>query len=450
MGCRTIGFAVVVLALTVPCKQARSQPALPAEPSPTHEPRPWAKGTSESEQALAFELYRAGNAEFAKSRFAEAFVKYREAIRHWDHPAIRYNMAICLMNLDALVEAKDNLDRSLAYGDSPLGTEHYEQGLRLRARLAAQLATLEITSQEPGTDVALDGELLFRAPGGAHAVVMPGLHQVVANGPGLPMLSHSVILVAGTATTLMVEHKVKLVGGDIRHVLEIEELPAKPGRDPLPGTPDAQTRPPAAPQPHPLAPPPSSLQARRRPTSITWEAGVGYGSAWAHSGGDGRALFNVWSDVVAGTRRASTEWSDPIAAWSFGLGGGRWVRDNVALSGRFIWTTFGFSDGTRFDLKYLGSGLQYWPTDHLWLGGGLGYARTDSSPGDESEQQHSRSGFGQDLRAGCTFNIRSKLTFNISAELTSMIFNTTLGPEVATMAVLLGIQPSMALGKGKP
>ncbi|TMQ05930.1 MAG: hypothetical protein E6J90_47640 [Deltaproteobacteria bacterium] len=77
--------------------------------------RPWAKGVSEDEQEVARSLHAEGNAEFAELRFAQALAKYKEALRHWDHPAIRFNIAVSLINLDQPVEAKDNLERSLTY-----------------------------------------------------------------------------------------------------------------------------------------------------------------------------------------------------------------------------------------------------------------------------------------------------------------------------------------------
>jgi hypothetical protein len=44
------------------------------------------RGVPEAEQELARALHAEGNAEFAELRFAQALAKYREALRHWDHP----------------------------------------------------------------------------------------------------------------------------------------------------------------------------------------------------------------------------------------------------------------------------------------------------------------------------------------------------------------------------
>ena len=62
--------------------------------------RPWAKGVSKERQEAAWEVFREGNALLKDSLFAKAADKYREALKSWDHPAIHYNLALALVNLD--------------------------------------------------------------------------------------------------------------------------------------------------------------------------------------------------------------------------------------------------------------------------------------------------------------------------------------------------------------
>ncbi len=61
---------------------------------------PWAAGVPPERRATALRLFRLGNGFFENARYAEALRHYRDAIRSWDHPAIRFNMAVCLVNLD--------------------------------------------------------------------------------------------------------------------------------------------------------------------------------------------------------------------------------------------------------------------------------------------------------------------------------------------------------------
>jgi hypothetical protein len=172
-------------------------PVTPEAPAASDSPRPWAVGVSESEQALALELYVAGNLEFAESRFAQALAKYREAIRHWDHPAIRFNMTVCLINLGQLIEAREHLERSIAYGAGALGADAHAQAVTYRKLLDSQLTHVTISCSEPGAQVTLDGKPLFTGPGTVARFLLPGEHQVVATKPGLQAALQTLALVAG-------------------------------------------------------------------------------------------------------------------------------------------------------------------------------------------------------------------------------------------------------------
>src|SRR5204862_5516188 len=78
--------------------------------------RPWASGVSQDAQKQALVLFDEGNRLFENSEHAAALAKYREALKIWDHPAIRYNAAVALINLDQPLAAHDNLELALRYG----------------------------------------------------------------------------------------------------------------------------------------------------------------------------------------------------------------------------------------------------------------------------------------------------------------------------------------------
>jgi hypothetical protein len=182
-----------VLALSATRAQAQSLPSIPND----KESRPWATGVSAREQAVAREIHRAGNEDFIESRFAHALVKYKEAIRHWDHPAIRFNMAVVLVNLDRPIEARDHLERSLVYGPLALGADSHREALTYRKLLDAQLVRLTIACEEPGATVTLDGKFVLSGPGSTEEVVLPGEHQVVTTKAGFGTASETFFLVAG-------------------------------------------------------------------------------------------------------------------------------------------------------------------------------------------------------------------------------------------------------------
>lgn len=211
VGRKPSGHLIVRCLCAVPvwifaCAAAMSTPRASADPATipaaprNDEARPWATGVSDAEQRVARALHAEGNAEFAELRFAQALAKYREALRHWDHPAIRFNIAVCLINLDQPVEAKDNLERSLAYRAAALDGDAYAQAMTYRKLLDAQLAQLRITCSEPSAVVTLDGKYLFTAPGSTDQFLLPGQHQLAATKRGLRTVVMTVTGVAGRLT----------------------------------------------------------------------------------------------------------------------------------------------------------------------------------------------------------------------------------------------------------
>jgi hypothetical protein len=168
-----------------------------AETAPDRADRPWAKDVSDDAQKQALLLFEEGNKLFENSEHAAALAKYREALKIWDHPAIRYNAAVALINLDQPLAANENLELALRYGEAPFNPETYQQAMTYRKLLRGQLAQLKVTCAEAGADVALDGTTLFMAPGEAERWVLPGPHQLVARKPGFLAATRSLSLLPG-------------------------------------------------------------------------------------------------------------------------------------------------------------------------------------------------------------------------------------------------------------
>jgi hypothetical protein len=189
---------------------ARAQPVPPAEDraaspaekvapdgQPNRPDRPWATGVPDEAQKWALVLFEEGNKLFENSEHAAALAKYRQALSVWDHPAIRYNAAVALINLDQPLAANENLDLALRYGDAPFNPDTYQQALTYRKLLRGQIAELKVTCVEAGADVALDGTTLFVGPGEAFRWVTPGPHQLVARKAGFLTESRSLSLLPG-------------------------------------------------------------------------------------------------------------------------------------------------------------------------------------------------------------------------------------------------------------
>src|SRR3954463_10623282 len=82
--------------------------------------RPWAVGVAVADQQKALQLFHGGNVQLNDGLFAKAADKYREALKPWDHPAIHYNLALAQMNLDQPIDAYNNLQSAVKFGEPPL------------------------------------------------------------------------------------------------------------------------------------------------------------------------------------------------------------------------------------------------------------------------------------------------------------------------------------------
>lgn len=173
---------------------------LVATPAHADPERPWAAGVSDADQRNALAFFEAGNALFTESQYAAALARYREALKLWDHPAIRYNAAVSLINLDQPLAALEHLEAALAHGETPLGPENHRQALLYKKLLVAQVAELEVSCAEPNAEVMLDGETLFRAPGRASRRLLPGAHQLIARKPGYLTETRAIDVPAGKLT----------------------------------------------------------------------------------------------------------------------------------------------------------------------------------------------------------------------------------------------------------
>lgn len=166
---------------------------------------PWASGVSAADKARAVELFEEGNRFFERSQYAQALQRYRAAIEHWDHPAIRGNIAVSLINLDQPVDAYANIELALQYGEAPFEQSIYNQLITNRKLLLGQLGQLEVACDQADAEVTLDGKFLLRGPGTASEILQAGNHQIVASKPGYLTVSEALVLLPGKPTTIDIE-----------------------------------------------------------------------------------------------------------------------------------------------------------------------------------------------------------------------------------------------------
>jgi hypothetical protein len=189
-----LGVAAPAAAQPEPAQPAPEAPDdAPPEEAPPDDPapappdsgdRPWAAGVSAEDQRTALGLFSEGNGFLRDSLFLNAVGKYREAISHWDHPAIHYNLALALLNLDQPIEVYQSLQRAIAYGAAPLDEDKLKHASSYMRLVEQQLAHVEISCQAAGARVMLDGRELFVGPGNWEGIVRVGDHTLMAQKAG--------------------------------------------------------------------------------------------------------------------------------------------------------------------------------------------------------------------------------------------------------------------------
>jgi hypothetical protein len=147
--------------------------------------RPWAQGVSAAEQQAALKLFHDGNVSLNDGLFAKAADNYREALKHWDHPAIHYNLALAQMNLDQTIDAYDNMQAAVKFGEAPLQSkDKFDNARQYIVLLEKQVASVSVACDKKGAKVSLDGKEVFVAPGKFETRVLTGKHQFVAEKQG--------------------------------------------------------------------------------------------------------------------------------------------------------------------------------------------------------------------------------------------------------------------------
>ncbi len=167
---------------------------------------PWKIGVTEQQRVTAQKFLEAGNTLFLEKKYPEALKQYEAAVGAWNHPAIRFNIVRCLIQLERPAEAFDALEAALVYGAAPLEDSVYTEALAYRKLLANQIAHLDVSCTQAGTRVSIDGQIVIAScPGKASQRVKPGSHQLVGVKEGYLTQTIDAKVIGGEHETLEVE-----------------------------------------------------------------------------------------------------------------------------------------------------------------------------------------------------------------------------------------------------
>ncbi len=166
---------------------------------------PWKAGVSEADQQRANALFDEANKLFGEQAHAVALDKYRAAISIWDHPVIRFNMAVTLVRLDRMLEAADALDAALRFGKTPFTDESYAEVLDYRKLVQGRVGEVEASCSQADAYVVLDGKRWFGCPGTHKTRVLVGEHTVTGEHPSLLARPQRVVVSGGVISNVRVD-----------------------------------------------------------------------------------------------------------------------------------------------------------------------------------------------------------------------------------------------------
>jgi len=162
---------------------------------------PWAQGVPVDKQKAANKLFAEGNQLFAQQAHAPALDKYKAAIALWDHPLIRFNMAVTEIRLDRILDAAEDLDKALRYGNKPFTPELYQEALDYQTLVKKQVGSIAASCDQPDVHVLLDGKPWFACPGKQTMQVLAGEHVILGEKKEFMAKSQRLIVKGGATST---------------------------------------------------------------------------------------------------------------------------------------------------------------------------------------------------------------------------------------------------------
>jgi hypothetical protein len=162
---------------------------------------PWAKGVTLANQKAANKLFAEANQLFAQQAHAPALDKYKAAIALWDHPLIRFNMAVTEIRLDRILEAAEDLDKALSYGNTPFTPELYQEALDYQALVKRQVGVIAASCDQGDVHVLLDGKPWFACPGKQQTQVLAGEHVLLGEKKEFMTKSQRLVVKGGGTST---------------------------------------------------------------------------------------------------------------------------------------------------------------------------------------------------------------------------------------------------------
>jgi tetratricopeptide (TPR) repeat protein len=199
---RTAQFlGVLVLSLVLDRALLHAQPPS-AQVAVDDNDQPWNHGVPIATREAAKDLFLEGNRLFNIPVYKRAAEKYIAALAMWKHPAFYFNLAITQLNLGQDLEARDNLESALRYGQQVLEADRYQEAQKQLKEVQGLLGRIRITCPTAGAEITLDGATLFTGPGTREEWVKATAHQLTARRTEYVTQARRVTVAAGKLETI--------------------------------------------------------------------------------------------------------------------------------------------------------------------------------------------------------------------------------------------------------
>lgn len=159
-------------------------------PLPQQGQDPWDTGVTLEQKQAAARLFEQGNTHLNDGLSAKAAETYRAALKLWPHPAIHYNLALSLLNLDQIVQVEEHLLKAVEHGLKGLNNQEdkLDRAADYLKLIAGRLATVEVRCKKEGAKVSIDNKEVFVVKRGQPNVwkgrLPTGKHTFVAEKEG--------------------------------------------------------------------------------------------------------------------------------------------------------------------------------------------------------------------------------------------------------------------------
>jgi hypothetical protein len=198
---RLVALTLVVATTTAAADTPAPAPESPPPTTSGDDIPAWAKDVPQEIRTQANDLYEAGNDYFGKQAHALALEKYKAALKLWDHPLIRFNAAVTEIRLDKVLDAAEDLDQALRFGDKPFKPELYQQALDYQALIKGRVGYIEGSCTQSDAHLQLDGKPWVDCPGTKSTRVLVGEHTIVGEKKNYLTISKKIELRADSKVT---------------------------------------------------------------------------------------------------------------------------------------------------------------------------------------------------------------------------------------------------------